>query len=93
MNCPNPKCKKTSLDVSRTFGSPERVYRDRKCSKCGTYYKTIECFVFDVDKNESEFRSELVARDSVIRNLQGKLNEVKSAFQVFMGLLDEKKKR
>lgn len=93
MNCPNSKCKKTSLDVSRTFGSSDKVERDRRCPKCGTYFKTVEYFVSYIEQCRSKHLSEIDSSESVVRDLQFNLNQVKSAFEVFMGLLDVKKKR
>lgn len=79
MKCSNKKCKGVSLDVARTYTGSSHVNRDRKCPRCGTYYKTIEMFVSDRVHENNNFGKEIQYRDSKISLLTSELEDVKDS--------------
>lgn len=79
MKCSNKKCKGISLDVARTYTDVVHVQRDRKCPRCGSYYKTIEMFVSDRVHENNNFGKEIQDRDSKIRSLTSEIENIKTS--------------
>jgi transcriptional regulator NrdR family protein len=82
MKCSNKKCKGVSLDVARTYTDSSHVNRDRRCPRCGIYYKTIEMFVSDHEIEINKLKSEIHDRESKITDLNIAQQDVKDSLSL-----------
>ncbi len=82
MKCSNKKCKGVSLDVARTYTEDSHVNRDRRCSRCGTYYKTIEMFVSAHELEINKLKQEISERESRISELNITHQDVKDSLSL-----------
>lgn len=90
MKCPQPKCK-GSLGVARTYGSPERIIRARKCPKCHTYQRTVEVFQAELDKLNNDLHEAKHEKDLHQYALENELADIKLAARTLFEAAQEKK--
>ncbi len=63
MTC--PKCNSQSVYVTETaHGTANRVYRNRKCSECGTRFRTVEKLIEASDEYGNKLYLEAIRNKS-----------------------------
>lgn len=92
MKCPNAKCKGI-LQVARTYAYHDKTIRERRCPKCGTYHKTAEVFVTEIENLRRELHDAKHQKDLEHYAVEQELASIKGAVRTLVEAAQGKKKK